>query len=793
MDLNKIVNIAFISLAVLLVALVLIIFLFKKWQERKLFRSSLKLKLLLIRVPEKTDSSENQSSGRQNPLEEINLTSQLVSILSSLKSPFVLEAAVHGAGEDINFYLAVPREARDFATRAIQGLWPEADVAEVEDYNIFNPRGIAEGAQAFLKKNYALPVKIFSEAGLDTFAPILNNFSKLHQTEEGMAMQVVIRPAPSSAVKNVSEMIRNLKKGKRLSGVLRWKIDLGFTQSEDTKNKEKMEPKPVDEIAVKALEQKIAKPLLAVNLRLVVSSGDKNKAKLLSDGLINSFNQFSAPIRNEFKFKRISRPEKFLKFIFRQFDPGRSMILSSDEIASFFHLPSSTLKVPKINWLRFKEAPPPLDLPTEGVYIGDSVFRGETKPVFIAEEDRLKHIYMIGQTGTGKSNLLNILARSDIQSGKGVAVIDPHGSLIEAVASAIPPERYKDVIYFDPGDIERPMGLNMLEYNLNRPEEKTFVVNEMFAIFNKLYDMSLAGGPMFERYTRNALLLLMEDAPNELATLMEVPRVFTDSDFRERKLARITNPTVIDFWEREALETTGDQSLANFAGYVSSKFDNFISNDYMRLIIGQTKSAFNFREIMDQGKILLVNLNRGRIGGDMNANLLGMIFLSRILMAALSRGDIPEENRRVFNVYVDEFQNFATESVPAILSEARKYRLSLTLAHQFIAQLKDQIRDAVFGNVGSVICFRVGLTDAEFLAKQFEPVFSKRDLINIDNLNAYARILISGKISVPFNIRMKYESRGDPSLSGKLKALSAAAFGRDRAEVETEILKRLRE
>jgi hypothetical protein len=196
---------------------------------------------------------------------------------------------------------------------------------------------------------------------------------------------------------------------------------------------------------------------------------------------------------------------------------------------------------------------------------------------------------------------------------------------------------------------------------------------------------------------------------------------------------------------------------------------------------------------MDQGKILLVNLNRGRIGGDMNANLLGMIFLSRILMAALSRGDTPEENRRVFNVYVDEFQNFATESVPAILSEARKYRLSLTLAHQFIAQLKDQIRDAVFGNVGSIICFRVGLTDAEFLAKQFEPVFSKRDLINIDNLNAYARILISGKISVPFNIRMKYESKGDPSLSGKLKALSAAAFGRDRAEVETEILKRLRE
>jgi len=793
MPLDKIVNLIFGGLIAGLVLFIIVLLLWRRWQERKFFRASLNLKLFLIRLPEKTEAAETQSAGRQNPLEEIGLTSQLFSILGGLKSPFALETAVHSVGEDINFYLAVPREAGDFITRSIQGLWPEADVVEADDYNIFNPKGTAIGARVSLRQNPALPIKIFSEAGLDTFAPILNNFSKLDPVNEGMAMQLVVRPAGGSFFRNVGEMIRNLKKGKGLKEVLRGKLDLGLVPSQEVKEKEKPEPKPVDEMAVKALEQKISKPLFLVDLRLVVSSTDKAKADLLLGGLTNSFSQFSAPLRNEFGFRKISRPQRFLKFVFRQFDPGQAMVLSSDEIASFFHLPSSTLKVPKINWLRFKEAPPPLDLPTQGVYIGDSVFRGETKPVFIEEEDRLKHVYLIGQTGTGKSNLLNILARSDIKNGKGVAIIDPHGSLIEAVASAIPPERQKDVIYFDPANIDRPIGINMLEFNPSRPEEKTFVVNEMFAIFNKLYDMSIAGGPMFEHYTRNALLLLLEDMANEPATLMEVPRVFTDSDFRERKLARISNPTVIDFWEKEAGEVTGEHSLANMATWITSKFNNFISNDYMRLIVGQTKSAFNFREVMDQGKILLINLNRGRVGGDLNANLLGMIFLSRILMAALSRADVPERERRTFNVYVDEFQNFATESVPAILSEARKYRLSLTLAHQFIAQLKEPIRDAVFGNVGSVICFRVGLPDADFLAKEFEPVFSKRDLINIDNLNAYARIMIAGKISSPFNIRMKYVSEGDPALVSQLKEMSSMAYGRDRREVEEEILRRLRD
>jgi hypothetical protein len=330
----------------------------------------------------------------------------------------------------------------------------------------------------------------------------------------------------------------------------------------------------------------------------------------------------------------------------------------------------------------------------------------------------------------------------------------------------------------------------MLEYDFNRPEEKTFIVNEIQSIFNRLF-LAETMGPMFEQYMRNALLLLMEDARAEAATLIEVPRIFTDEEFRKKKLARIKNPVVIDFWTKEAVKVGGEASLANMAPYITSKFNNFIANDYMRPIIGQPKSAFNFRQIMDEGKILLVNLSKGRIG-DINADLLGMIFTGKFLMAALSRTDMPQEKRRDFNLYIDEFQNFTTDSISTILSEARKYRLNLTIAHQFIAQLTEKIRDAVFGNVGSIIAFRVGPQDAEFLVKQFEPVFGTGDLVNIDNFNAYVKILINNTTTRPFNIRILPHPTPSQTRIQELKEKSFAAHGKDRAVVEQDILLRLR-
>ena len=353
------------------------------------------------------------------------------------------------------------------------------------------------------------------------------------------------------------------------------------------------------------------------------------------------------------------------------------------------------------------------------------------------EDDRRRHIYTVGQTGTGKSTLIKNMAVSDIENGKGVAIIDPHGDLIDDVLSLIPKNRHNDVIVFDPSDILRPIGLNMLEYDLSRPEEKTFIVNEIQGIFNKLFSAETMG-PMFEQFMRNALLLLMDDAANEPPTFLEVPKIFTDVDYRTRKLANCQNPVVKDFWEKEAIMVGGEASLQNMTPYITSKFNNFIANDYLRPIITQPKSTLNFRELMDNGKILLVNMSKGKIG-DLNANLLGMIIVGKILMAALGRADMPMEKRRDFNLYIDEFQNFTTDSIATILSEGRKYRLNLIIGHQFISQIQEKIRDAVFGNVGSIIAFRVGPDDAEFLEKQFTPTFTKNDLINIDNYNAYAK------------------------------------------------------
>ncbi len=395
------------------------------------------------------------------------------------------------------------------------------------------------------------------------------------------------------------------------------------------------------------------------------------------------------------------------------------------------------------------------------------------------------------------------MAIDDVKQGKGISVIDPHGDLVEKILGSIPEKRFNDVIVFDPSERQKPLGMNMLEYDFNRPEEKTFIANEMQGIFNKLF-LAETMGPMFEQYMRNALLLLMEaaapsagsgQAPSvggEPATLMEVARIFNDADFRQRKLKKISNPIVVDFWEKEAVKADGEAALANMTPYITSKFNNFTSNDYMRPIIGQVKSAFNFRKVMDEGKILLVNLSKGRIG-EINANLLGMVISGKILMAALSRTDIPQEKRRDFNLYIDEFQNFTTDSISVILSEARKYGLNLTIAHQFIAQLTQQIRDAVFGNVGSIISFRVGAQDAEFLVKQFTPVFNENDLVNIDNFNAYAKILINGQTSRPFNIKTLSPEIGNAQAGERIKQISMEKYGRPRQEVEEEIIRRLRE
>ena len=775
-------------------------FIIRAASRRRVF-DSLQTAVFLIRIP-KTSIDEKGGGGEGNDFKsELAHFEQLLGSLAALKKPFVFEVAVPHVGEEIHFYMVVPKLSSEIAAKQVQGLWSGASVERIDDdYTIFNVHGATMAAYVTEKENFALPIRTYAELGIDSFESIVGAFVKINEIGEGASLQVIMRPAFSSAKKTIHDYIELLKRGEKLEKVFKSGFSTGLSDAAKLLNpdsKEQQEKKEkekvVDDEAVKALTAKASKPLFDVNVRLIASAGSQFQADDILNGLTAGFSQFTSPMRNEFKVVKPRNPKSLIeKFIYRTFDDSQKMTLSAEEIASFYHLPISSTETPRVKWLKAKEAPPPENMPKEGLLLGESVFHGATKPVYLTDEDRRRHIYVVGQTGTGKSTLLNNLLIEDILRGKGVAVIDPHGELVEKALAFVPKERLDDVIYFDPGDLTRPIGLNMLDHDPGKPEERTFIVNEMQSIFNKLFD-SETMGPMFEQYMRNALLLLMEDMPNEPATLVEVPRIFTDSAYRMRKLARIHNPVVIDFWEKEAVKAGGEASLANMTPYITSKFGGFITNDYMRPIIGQAKSAFNFREVMDSGKILLINLSKGKIG-DINASLLGMVVTGKILMAALSRTGSDDVSRRDFNLYIDEFQNFTTDSIATILSEARKYHLSLTMAHQFIAQLTDTIKAAVFGNVGSELVMRVGVEDAEFLVKQFEPVFNASDLINIDNFNAYAKILVNGQTSKPFNLKVGTQSwaAGNADLVPKLKEYSRLKYGMERQQIENEIYARLR-
>ncbi|MBI2055448.1 MAG: type IV secretion system DNA-binding domain-containing protein, partial [Candidatus Sungbacteria bacterium] len=422
---------------------------------------------------------------------------------------------------------------------------------------------------------------------------------------------------------------------------------------------------PKEEEQVKLIEAKGSKPLFETNVRIVASAATAERAEEIVRNIEAAFLQFRDPGLNEFSVKPLKGRELrrgFYRFSFRIFDEGYSSVLSSEELTSIFHFPNVPVETPKLKVVKSREAPPPVNLPAAGILVGYSLFRGERRDVYITEDDRRRHFYIIGQTGTGKTVLMTEMIRQDILAGKGVCFIDPHGDTVEEILGFVPPSRVEDVIYFNPGDTARPMGLNMLEYDPRFPEQKTVVVNELFSIFQKLYGaVPEALGPMFEQYFRNSTLLVMDD-PASGNTLLEVERVFADKEFRDLKLSRSENVVVRTFWRDIAEKAGGESALANMAPYITSKFDTFLANEIMRPVIAQEKSAFNFREIMDSGKILLINLSKGRLG-ELNSSLIGLIIVGKLLMAALSRTDMPEKERRDFYLYIDEFQNVTTKSI----------------------------------------------------------------------------------------------------------------------------------
>ncbi len=718
---------------------------------------------------------------------------------SDSQNQFVFEIAVADKSDDIVFFVAVPRPFVALFEKQTLSLFPHAVITEqVHDYNIFVSGGTSIVSTVELKRHPAYPLRTHDTFSADPLAVILNAFSKIEREGGGAAIQCIIRYPKTDYRQTYQDIIKRVEKGMRPKEAISRSTFTGeltasvgeFLFTKPRKEGVPEEPKEVDQKAIEMFTKKIAAPIVETNIRIAVSALQSERALQILSEIEATFYQFEQIDGNQFQF--VHHKGTYLKaaekaFSFREFNQKAVLPLSLTELATIIHFPGNGIvSSPQFKQSNANTAPAPTEIPTSGTLLGINKHRNIEREIYITAEDRLRHFYIIGQTGTGKTTLMKNMIVQDILRGDGVCMIDPHGTDIEDVLGAIPPEREGDIIYFDPSQLEHPVGLNMLEFDESKPEQKTFVVNELFSIFQRLYGANPESmGPMFEQYFRNATLLVMED-PESGNTLMDISRVMADAKYRRMKLEKAKNPVVVQFWREIATKAGGEASLENIVPYIVSKFDVFTANDYMRPIIGQQKSAFNFRQIMDEKKILLVNLSKGRLG-EINANLIGMIIVGKILMAALSRVDDPSKGFPPFYLHMDEFQNISTNSISAILSEARKYKLGLTIAHQFIAQLEQNIRDAVFGNVGSMAAFRVGADDAAALELQFLPVFGASDLMNVPNRNAYVRVLADGTPTKPFSISTLAPAVIDLARVQTLIAQSAARYGRARSEVEAEI------
>jgi len=753
---------------------------------------------------EVTLPAQKTADGKEYQLAElVGIMEQLLSGLRTIGSikegnHFVIEVAVADKSDDIIFYVAVPNEFKTLFEKQTLSLFPNAVLSEqLHDYNIYVDQGHTLVADVILKKHPIYPLKTHEAFSTDPLAVVLNAFSKIEREGGGAAIQFVIRYPRDGYRKKYEDIISRMEKGvSAKESIDRSSIALDILttfKQEFFTSKKDIEANKTREVDSKSLElfrKKITSELFEVNIRMVVSATKLRRAEQILTELKSTFNQFDSTDGNQVAFvlqKGVHLKHAQRAFSFRQLSSKTLLPLSLTELATLIHFPANGINTsPQFKQSHSNSASAPTNIPNTGTLLGINRHQNVEKRIYITDEDRLRHFYIIGQTGTGKTTLMKNMIVQDILRGDGVCMIDPHGTDIEDVLGAVPKEREQDVIYFDPSRMDRVVGLNMLEYDYSKPEQKTFVVNELFSIFQKLYGANPESmGPMFEQYFRNATMLVMED-PASGNTLMDISRVMVDAKYRRYKLERANNPVVVQFWREIATKAGGEASLENIVPYIVSKFDVFTANDYMRPIIGQQHSAFDFRKVMDKRKILLVNLSKGRLG-EINSNLIGMIIVGKILMAALSRVDDPSKSFPPFYLHMDEFQNVSTNSISAILSEARKYKLGLTIAHQFIAQLQPDIKDAVFGNVGSMAAFRVGSDDARFLESQFAPVFNANDLMNVPNRNAFLRVLANGTPTPPFSIETLAPASVDLARVQEMIKLSYLQHGRDRLEIEEEI------
>ncbi|MCD5380307.1 type IV secretory system conjugative DNA transfer family protein [Candidatus Gracilibacteria bacterium] len=782
-------------------------------RKREDFKRSLNLTFLKVTLPKKESDLDEKKETTKDFKEMVGLMEQLYASLKSIHSSKIIKKIL---GQDlisfeyiahegeILFYVVIPKAYKFLIEKQINGFYTDAIIEETTEVNIFKDRKYSEGTYIHSNNKFLFPIKTYQKLESDPINNITGALSKLEE-DESAVIQVLLKPINDDWQHHSAKASSKIMSGKSVGfslnpfTLIMKFVGMIFSSSgEDDKNSYRGgdDTSALSQERAKTVDEKGDKTGYETVIRIIATGNNHTMVESELKNIVSSFVQFSYPDFNKL-VPTINHSNKALinNYIYRYFKKPfwlKKMILNTEELASVFHFPHIKYnKVAEIKWQNFKIVKAPTNLPKEGLLLGHNVYRGVKKEVRLKLEDRFRHFYVIGQTGTGKSSIFQSMIRQDFNNGEGVVVIDPHGDLARDVMPFIPRERADDVIYFDPSDLERPMGLNMLEAHTD--DEKELVAMDALNIMIKLFGNEIFG-PRIQDYFRNAVLTLM-DYPQGGA-ITDVVRLFTDPDFQKDHVRHVKNPIVKNWWEK-TYASMGAKEKAEIIPYFAAKFGQFITNKMMRNIIGQTKSSFDVMDIMQNKKILLVNLSKGRLG-DLNSKLLGMMLVSKIQMAAMRRDNIPKDERTECYLYIDEFQNYVTDSIESILSEARKYRLSLNIAHQYLGQLEQSdaltksslnLKQAIFGNVGSVMSYKIGPEDGEFMSKYFAPTFSDQDLVNMDKFKGVIKVSVDNQPTTPFSFipLNPYLEKGDDTLAKAFVELSRLKYGRDKAFVSKEI------
>jgi hypothetical protein len=755
--------------------------------------------LLILEIPKANDKKELAAEQLFASLHGILRDRNELKINNGQQEHLSFEiASVNG---QIRFYVWVPHHLRNFIEGQIYSQYPSVQIRGAEeDYTIHEKQHkVIYTSEIALIDSEMLPVKTFQSFEVDPLAGITGTLAKLESTGEELWIQILMRPIADDWHKASDKWISSVKNGSLFSSINNGGSGLSWLSSvfaalwkppEDnpSSNGSSKELSERDKTRITEAEKKATKLGYQVKIRLAYLGESNTNARLRMQALVGTFKQFNSTNLNGFKMVKNSfNKDDLTQYKTRAF-VDRGFILNIEELASVFHLPHTNVETPNIVWASSKTAEPPANLPiiTGNDAIDENIsafgltnFRGINHQFGMLRYDRSRHVYIIGQTGAGKSGTLELFALSDIFHNQGYAIIDPHGDFAVDNLRFIPGSRLNDVVYFNPADTAYPLGFNPLE--VTNLSQKTNISSEVIGVLKRMFGDSW--GPRLEYILRYTILALL-DRPS--TTMLDITRMLTDKKFRVETLSYCKDTVVLNFWKVE-FASWNDKLASEAIAPVLNKVGAFTANPIIRNIIGQPKSTFNIRQIMDEGKILIVNLSKGLIGED-NASILGSFFVTKIQLAAMSRSDIPDiKDRRPFYLYVDEFQNFATDSFATILSEARKYGLYLTVANQYISQMNEAVRDAVFGNVGTIISFRASADDASILARQFAPQFEADDLLQMHNRHFIVNMVVNGEKAPAFSATTLTLPLPQIDNTGRIIENTRRLYSRSRSEVEQDI------